>query len=206
MYFNTHTHLNSEELFDQRDHYIQNALEKGVGKYMYFNTHTHLNSEELFDQRDHYIQNALEKGVNHMTVVGYDVASSQRALEIAHEYDFVYATVGISPNDCLNTTDEDLTLIAKMAEDDKVVALGEIGLDYYYDDVPKEKQMDVFKKQIKIAQDLSLPITIHCRDAYEDTYNVLEKANLKGIMHCYSGSDQMALRFQECQDAKTCCY
>ena len=115
---------------------------------MYFNTHTHLNSEELFDQRDHYIQNALEKGVNHMTVVGYDVASSQRALEIAHEYDFVYATVGISPNDCLNTTDEDLALIAKMAEDDKVVALGEIGLDYYYDDVPKEKQMDVFKKQI----------------------------------------------------------
>ena len=162
---------------------------------MYFNTHTHLNSEELFDQRDHYIQNALEKGVNHMTVVGYDVASSQRALEIAHEYDFVYATVGISPNDCLNTTDEDLTLIAKMAEDDKVVALGEIGLDYYYADVPKEKQMDVFKKQIKIAQDLGLPITIHCRDAYEDTYNVLEKANLKGIMHCYSGSDQMALRF-----------
>ena len=116
-----------------------------------------------------------------MTVVGYDVASSQRALEIAHEYDFVYAAVGISPNDCLNTTDEDLALIAKMAEDDKVVALGEIGLDYYYDDVPKEKQMDVFKKQIKIAQDLSLPITIHCRDAYEDD-------------------------IQECQDAKTCCY
>ena len=162
---------------------------------MLFNTHTHLNSEQLFENRDLYIQNALERGVKYFTVVGYDLESSRLAVQIAHEYDFIYAAVGISPNDCKETTDEDLEAIEALSKDPKVVAVGEIGLDYYWDEVSKEKQIDCFKKQLEIAKRLSLPVTIHARDAYEDTLDILSKSGVKGIMHCYSGSYEMALRF-----------
>lgn len=162
---------------------------------MLFNTHTHLNSEQLFDDRDLYIQHAIERGVQFLTVVGYDLESSYQAVKIAHEYDFIYAAVGISPNDCKETTDQDIEKIEELAHDSKVVAVGEIGLDYYWDEVPKEKQIECFKKQLEIAKKLSLPVTIHARDAYEDTYDILSQSGVKGIMHCYSGSYEMALRF-----------
>lgn len=160
---------------------------------MYFNTHTHLNSEELFPIRHELIKRCLDLGVSEMTVVGYDVESSRRAIQIAHEYDFIYATAGISPNDCETITEDDLNEIARLALDDKVVAVGEIGLDYHYD-VPKDKQHDVFKWQMDLAQRIDKPVVIHCRDAFEDTYNMLAQYPLIGIMHCYSGSYQMALR------------
>jgi len=162
---------------------------------MYFNTHSHLNSSKLYEQRDIYIKNALENNVNYITIAGYDLESSRRAVEIANEYSFIYATVGISPNDCLNTTDEDLKEIEMLLQNHRVVALGEIGLDYYWDDVPKDKQKDVFLKQIEIAKKYDKPIVIHARDAYEDTYNILKEAKHYGIMHCYSGSVEMAERY-----------
>lgn len=170
-------------------------IKSEVIRKMLFNTHTHLNSEQLFENRDLYIQNAIDRGVKYFTVVGYDLESSRLAVQIAHEYDFIYAAVGISPNDCKETTDEDLEAIEALAKDPKVVAVGEIGLDYYWDEVSKEKQIDCFKKQLEIAKRLSLPVTIHARDAYEDTLDILSKSGVKGIMHCYSGSYEMALRF-----------
>lgn len=162
---------------------------------MYFNTHTHLNSDELYDKRDELIQHALSNQVKDIVVVGYDLKSSYRAVEIAHEYSFIYAVVGISPNDCLHTTDEDLNEIEVLIQDPRVVALGEIGLDYYWDDVPRDKQKDIFMKQIKIAKKYNKPIVIHARDAYEDTYEILKQAAHYGIMHCYSGSVEMAKRY-----------
>lgn len=164
---------------------------------MYFNTHTHLNSEQLYWQRDMYIQRAKDNQVEYIVVAGYDLSSSRQAIEIAHEYPFVYATVGISPNDCLNTTNEDLDEIERLLQDPRAVALGEIGLDYYWDDVPRDKQKDVFLRQINIAKKYNKPIVIHARDAYEDTYDILKQAAHYGIMHCYSGSAQMAKRYIE---------
>lgn len=161
---------------------------------MYFNTHTHLNSDELYYDRDYYIQNCLKLDVNAMVVVGYDMKSSKRAVEIASQNEFIYATVGISPNDLEGILEEDLKVIEELASHEKVVAIGEIGLDYYYDE-DKELQKAMFLKQIDIAKKVNKPIVIHCRDAYEDTYHIVEKAKIKGIMHCYSGSDQMAMRF-----------
>ena len=152
---------------------------------MYFNTHTHLNSDELYFNRAQFIAHALEN----------DLSSSKRAVEIAHEYPFIYATVGISPNDCKDTTDEDLNEIEVLLQDPRVVALGEIGLDYYWEDVPHDKQKDIFQKQIDIAKKHDKPIVIHARDAYEDTYRILKQAAHRGIMHCYSGSVEMAKRF-----------
>ena len=162
---------------------------------MYFNTHTHLNSEELYPNRDIFIQHALASQVEYIVVAGYDLNSSKRAVEIAHEYPFVYATVGISPNDCKDTTDDDLNEIETLLQDPCVVALGEIGLDYYWEDVPHDKQKDIFQKQIDIARKHDKPIVIHARDAYEDTYSILKQAAHRGIMHCYSGSVEMAKRY-----------
>lgn len=164
---------------------------------MYFNTHTHLNSDELYNKRDVFIQHALNNNVMNLVVVGYDVESSYRAVQIANEYPFIYATVGIGPNDCLNTTDEDLKVIEDLLHDPKVVALGEIGLDYYWDDVPHDQQKEMFIKQIEIAKKYSKPIVIHAREAYEDTYQILKQAQHYGIMHCYSGSVEMAKRYIE---------
>lgn len=162
---------------------------------MYFNTHTHLNSDELYEKREELIQHALAHQVKNIVVAGYDLKSSQRAVKIANEYPFVYATVGISPNDCLHTKDDELEEIEVLLQNPRVVALGEIGLDYYWDDVPRNKQKEVFIKQIQIAKKYNKPIVIHARDAYEDTYDILKQAAHCGIMHCYSGSVEMAKRY-----------
>ena len=162
---------------------------------MYFDTHCHLNSEQLYEKKDEFIKHALDNQVEMMVVVGYDLESSKKAVEIAKEYPFIYAAVGIGPNDCLNTTTQDLQIIDEYLNEPKVVALGEIGLDYYWDDVPSDKQKEVFQQQVDLAKKHQKPIIIHCRDAYEDTYEVLKKNGHPGIMHCYSGSVEMAKRF-----------
>lgn len=164
---------------------------------MYFDTHCHLNSEQLYENKDEFIKHALDNHVEMMVVVGYDLESSKKAVEIAKEYPFIYAAVGIGPNDCLNTTTQDLQIIDEYLNEPKVVALGEIGLDYYWDDVPSDKQKDIFQQQVDLAKKHQKPIIIHCRDAYEDTYEVLKRNGHPGIMHCYSGSVEMAKRYIE---------
>lgn len=161
---------------------------------MYFDTHVHLNSEELYENRVSLIQHALDQGVTHMCVVGYDLASSLKAIEVVQGYDFMYAIVGIGPNDCLTTTDDDLKVLDQYLNNPKVVALGEIGLDYYWDSVPREKQKDIFEKQISLAKKHHKPIVIHSRDAAEDTYQILKAGQHGGVMHCFSGSYEMAKR------------
>ena len=165
------------------------------GDCMYFDTHVHLNSEQLYSDYETFIQNALNHQVTNMVVVGYDLDSSKKAVEIANQYDFIYAAVGIGPNDCLETTKEDIMELEKYIDNPNVVAVGEIGLDYYWDDVPRDKQAQIFQMQIDLAKRYNKPIVIHCRDAYADTYDILKKNGHRGIMHCYSGSAEMANRF-----------
>lgn len=162
---------------------------------MYFDSHVHLNSEQLYPERDLFIAKALEKGVDTMLVVGYDMESSKLAVELANLYDFLYAAVAIGPNDCGATTMEEMRVLEKYLEDPKVVAIGETGLDYYWDHVAASKQKEVFQWHIDLAKKHNLPLSIHCRDAYEDTYTMLKQASHFGVMHCYSGSAQMAQRF-----------
>ena len=162
---------------------------------MYFDTHVHLNSEQLNENIELYIQNALNQKVQYMVCVGYDLASSQKAVKIASQYDFIYAAVGIGPNDCANTTQADLEIIEQLLTHEKVVALGEVGLDYYWDEVSSHKQKEIFKKQIELAKKYHKPLIIHARDAMNDTYEMLKAGQHYGIMHCYSGSYEMAKRF-----------
>ena len=165
---------------------------------MYFDTHVHINSGELYENHELFINNALDKNVNMMVVVGYDLASSKVAVELANRYETVYAAVGIGPNDCKNTTQHDVNTLEQYMNNPNVVAIGEIGLDYYWDEVSKEQQEKVLMMQVELAKKYDLPIIIHCRDAYEDMYNVLQRIGHRGIMHCYSGSVEMAKRYIDC--------
>ena len=121
---------------------------------MYFDTHCHLNSEQLYENKDEFIKHALDNQVEMMVVVGYDLESSKKAVEIAKEYPFIYAAVGIGPNDCLNTTTQDLQIIDEYLNEPKVVALGEIGLDYYWDDVPSDKQKKFFNNKLILLKNI----------------------------------------------------
>ena len=161
---------------------------------MYFDTHCHLNSEQLYENRDEFIKHALDNQVEMMVVVGYDLESSKKAVEIAKEHSFIYAAVGIGPNDCLNTTTQDLQIIDEYLNEPKVVALGEIGLDYYWDENPeRDIQKKVFREQMKLAEELNLPVVIHDRDAHADTLEIMKEfPKVIGTVHCFSGSLEFA--------------
>lgn len=166
---------------------------------MYFDTHVHLNSEQ-YENIEEIIQNALNNNVNKMVVVGYDLESSLKAVEIASLYDFIYACVGIHPSEIKKMKENDLIEIEKLLNNPKVVAIGEIGLDYHWDTDNKENQKEIFVKQIKWSKKYNLPIVIHSRDAGLDTYEVLKENKghfTKGIMHCYSYSLELAKEYEK---------
>ena len=151
-----------------------------------FDSHTHFNDEKFNEDLEELIANLEKNELEYVTCVGYSVNSSKSALEIAKKSEKIYATAGISPNDIEDYTQESLEEIRKLAKDAKVVAIGEIGLDYYWNKENKEKQKELFIAQINIANDLGLPITIHTRDAVYDTLEILKKnvCIKKGIFHC----------------------
>lgn len=164
---------------------------------MHFDTHVHLNSEQ-YENVEEIIKNALDNKVNKMVVVGYDLSSSLKAIKIANEYSFVYAAVGMHPSEIKKMGKEDLSKIEELLTNKKVVAIGEIGLDYHWDKDNKEEQKEVFIKQIKWANKYNLPIIIHSREAAEDTCSILKENKTyykKGIMHCYSYSLELAREF-----------
>lgn len=163
---------------------------------MLFDTHVHLNDPAFSDYKK-VIEEAINDGVKKMLVVGYDLESSKRAIEIAKEYPFIYASIGIHPSEANKDYKQDLKELDKLITN-KVVAIGEIGLDYHYDGFDKDKQKDLFIKQLEIAKKHNLPISIHSRDACNDTFSILKEYKdcyKKGVMHCYSYSLEMAYEF-----------
>jgi TatD DNase family protein len=167
---------------------------------MLFDTHVHLNAEQFEDDLSEVIERAMEAGIERMVVVGFDRPTIEKAMELIETYDFLYASVGWHPVDAIDMKDEDLDWIEELSAHPKVVALGEMGLDYHWDKSPKEVQHDVLRRQIRLAKKVKLPIIIHNRDATADILTILkeEGANeVGGIMHCFSGSVEVA---KECLD------
>ncbi|TKH03206.1 TatD family deoxyribonuclease [Peribacillus simplex] len=163
---------------------------------MLFDTHVHVNAEQFNEDLEDVIERAKEAGVNNMVVVGFDRPTIIRAMELIEAYDFMYAAVGWHPVDAIDMTEEDLQWIEELANHPKVVAIGEMGLDYHWDKSPKDVQMEVFRKQIRLAKKVGLPIIIHNREATADIVNILkeeEASRVGGIMHCFSGSAETAL-------------
>ena len=155
-------------------------------------THCHLNDEALFNDLDNVIERAKNAGVDKMIVIGWDEKSSKLAIRIAEQYDFVYAAIGFHPENIFDINDEILYKTLELSNHPKVVAIGEIGLDYHWTKDPekRELQKQYFIKQIEYANKVGLPISIHSREAFNDTLEILKshKPLCSGVMHCYSGS------------------
>lgn len=167
---------------------------------MLTDTHTHLNAEQFDEDRDQVIERALAAGVTRIVNVGFNRETIPSSIELAERYDFIYSTVGWHPVDAIDMQPGDLEWIESLCKHEKVVAIGEIGLDYYWDKSPKDVQDRVFREQIRLARKLGMPIVIHNREAHQDILKVLreEKASeVGGIMHCFSGSWETA---KQCLD------
>ena len=162
---------------------------------MIFDTHCHLNAEELLPRIDEVIESAHKVGVDKFLVVGWNKESSLKAIELAHQYEGIYAAIGFHPTDIDGVSDEDYNEVMSHVDDPKVVAIGEIGLEYHWvkDPVQREKQKEWFIKQIEFANLHKKPISIHNREAFEDCLNILKehKPEYSGVMHCYSGSVEL---------------
>ena len=156
-----------------------------------FDTHAHYDDEAFDEDRDDILEILFAKDVCGIVNQGTTVETSMFSLELAHRYDKMYAAVGIHPECANENSIEELEIIRSLLDDKKAVAVGEIGLDYYYD-VPKELQKQVFAKQLEMANELSLPVVIHDREAHGDVLDFVKKYRPKGIIHCFSGSREMA--------------
>ncbi len=167
---------------------------------MLFDTHAHLDSPKFNDDREAMIERARENGVHYIVNVGFNRETIPTTIALAEQYEWIYAAVGWHPQDAITMQEGDLAWIESLTSHPKVVAIGEIGLDYYWDTSPKDVQQHVFREQIRLARRLKLPIIIHNREAHQDVVTILQEekaAEVGGIMHCYSGSWETA---KQCLD------
>lgn len=161
---------------------------------MFIDTHCHL-YDEYYSDMDRVIQNAVKNNVKRVIVNGCDMKSNKEVLELIKKYDIVYGALGFHPSELDGISDEELKWLDDNLDNSKIVAVGEIGLDYHYDETDREKQQYFFRKQLEIAKKHNLPVIVHSRDSIQDTYNILKDSSVKGVLHCYSGSLEMAREF-----------
>ncbi len=162
---------------------------------MFFDSHAHLDDKRFDSDRDALIAQIHENGVDFVMNVGADIDSSTRAVTLAEQHDCIYAAVGVHPHDADSMTEDKLDMLRKWASHKKVKAIGEIGLDFYYDNSDRRAQRYWFERQMELAHEVGLPVIIHDRDAHEDCMAILKQKRVDmcgGVMHCYSGSAEMA--------------
>lgn len=162
---------------------------------MLFDTHAHYDDSKFDKDRYEVIEKVHKSGVSYILNAACNISSSIDCIALAQEFDFLYAAVGVHPHNVSDLNDNTISTLADFANDSKVVAIGEIGLDYYYDNSPREIQKHWFARQIALARSMKLPIIVHDRDAHEDTMNTIKMEGAKsvgGVLHCYSGSVEMA--------------
>lgn len=167
---------------------------------MLFDTHCHLNAEQFKGEIEPILMNAQQAGVEFILVVGFDDQTIEDAIRLADTYEHIYAAVGWHPVDAVDCTPENLARIEQLMTHPKVVAVGEIGLDYHWDKSPHEVQQALFEQQIELALKYDKPIIVHDREAHQAVYETLKKyapRGLRGVMHSYSASSEMVKAFTE---------
>jgi TatD DNase family protein len=173
---------------------------------MLIDSHAHIHLATFDRDREQVFARARQGGVRAIINVGLDAESSRASLKLAKQYDDVFSTVGFHPHEASKMKDEDLKVLAELAKDERVVAVGEIGLDFYRDLSSRKSQTEAFEKQLDLAIELGLPVVVHCRDAHREVFKILSawvKSTLsvgrlrRGVMHCFSGDIEMAQQYIE---------
>ena len=162
---------------------------------MIFDTHAHYDDDAFDGDRDVLLQAMHKDGVEWIANIGASLSSTQRTVELSEQYDFIYAVVGVHPSDTAPLVDSDMDWLKELTKKEKVVAIGEIGLDYHYDEPVKEIQKKWFERQLALAREVKLPVSIHSRDAAQDTLEIMRAAHaeeLGGVIHCFSYGWDMA--------------
>lgn len=162
---------------------------------MFIDTHMHI-GYDFGVTPDEYVKNATDNDVKVLIASFCEKTDLEKSTEFVEKYNFLYAAVGYHPEVANDIVEEDYKILEEIIKNNKkIIAIGEIGLDYHWDKENKDKQREVFKKQLELAVKLDLPVVIHTRDAIEETYEILSKYPVRGVMHCFSGSKEMARKF-----------
>lgn len=161
---------------------------------MYFDSHSHMDDRRFDGDREEIINDLLNHDVGLLMNVGCDLESSERSVALAEQYPFIYAAVGSHPDDADHVNGKLLDRYRRLAEHEKVRAIGEIGLDYHYEDVPRAQQIIAFEQQLELAEALKLPVIVHEREAHGDAMEIVKRhPDARGVFHCFSGSKELAL-------------
>ena len=167
---------------------------------MIFDTHSHYSDDRFDTDRQELLSGMRDRGVGHIVEVGAGIASTEDAIALAQQYDFIYAAVGIHPGEARDLEESHMNWLRGLTQDDQVVAVGEIGLDYHYDSPSREIQKHWFIRQLQIAAETKMPIIIHSRDAAQDTWEIMQEyCDWKngGVIHCFSYSSEIAKQYLE---------
>lgn len=164
---------------------------------MIFETHAHFDDNAFDADREELIRTLPEKGIHKIINVGASIESTKTTIALAEKYDDIYAAVGVHPSDIAGLNEESFAWLKEQTQNAKTVAVGEIGLDYYWDKEPvvQEQQRYWFRRQLGLAAECNLPVIIHSREAAEDTMHILKEYTMRGVIHCYSYSPEMAKEF-----------
>ena len=164
---------------------------------MYFESHAHFDDRRFKEDRDTLLKSYPSLGIDYVVNIGCDMKSSKDSIALANRYDHVYATVGYHPHELYNISSQSIEELRGLCmKEKKVVAVGEIGLDYYHDTHPRELQRFWFRQQLRLAESVNKPVIIHSRDASEETFAIMEESKIcKGVIHCYSGAAPMAIEY-----------
>ena len=170
-----------------------------------FDSHAHYDEPRFDEDRDELLKGMSDAGVDLIMNVGSDIATTKKTIELTKKYSFVYGSAGIHPEECGETTEEDIEWLEQACSNDKIMAVGEIGLDYHWDEPSRDIQIKWFKRQLELAAKVDLPVIIHSRDAAEDTMDILKEYGgclwngnqdkRPGVLHCFSNSAQMASQY-----------
>ena len=157
-----------------------------------FDSHAHYDDKAFDEDRTELLTSLPQKGISAVVNCASDLESSRTSLSLTEKYGFIYAACGVHPHEAQEAPDDFIEVLKELLEKEKCVAVGEIGLDYHYDFSPRDIQLDVFEKQLILANEFDMPVVIHDREAHEDTLNLLKKHKPRGVVHCFSGSAEMA--------------
>ena len=163
---------------------------------MYFESHAHFDDKRFKEDREELLGLLPSCGIDYVVNVGCDVKSSKQSIRLAEKYDYIYAAVGIHPHELYDMSSQVIEELRRLSQHKKVVAIGEIGLDYYYDTHPRELQQFWFRQQLRLAESVNKPVIIHSRDASQETFDIMSASSVRrGVIHCYSGSAPMAVEY-----------